>query len=64
MEFGVVTVLPEMFTALTDFGITGRAFKAGIATLSLVNPRAFSEDRHGTVDDKPYGGGPGMLLHW
>jgi tRNA (guanine37-N1)-methyltransferase len=62
MEFGVVTVLPEMFTALTDFGITGRAFKAGIATLNLVNPRAFSEDRHGTVDDKPYGGGPGMLL--
>ncbi|MBT3424970.1 MAG: tRNA (guanosine(37)-N1)-methyltransferase TrmD [Gammaproteobacteria bacterium] len=62
MEFAVVTLLPEMFTALTDFGITGRAFKEGIATLNLVNPRDFSVDRHGTVDDKPYGGGPGMLL--
>ncbi len=62
MEFAAVTILPEMFAALTDYGITGRAFKDGIATLNLVNPRDFSTDRHSTVDDKPYGGGPGMLL--
>lgn len=51
-----------MFNALTDYGVIGRAIKRGIAKLSLWNPRDFSYDRHRTVDDRPYGGGPGMVM--
>ena len=62
MWFGVITLFPEMFSALTDQGVVGRAFKNGQAQLSLWNPRDFTEDKHRTVDDRPYGGGPGMLM--
>ena len=54
----VVTLFPEMFTALTDWGVVGRAFKQGVCELSLVNPRDYATDIHGSVDDRPYGGGP------
>lgn len=62
MQIDVVTLFPEMFKALTDYGITGRAIKRGIVDLGFWNPRDYSEDTHNTVDDRPYGGGPGMVL--
>jgi tRNA (guanine37-N1)-methyltransferase len=62
MRFDVVTLLPDLVRALTDQGVTGRALKRGIATLQLWNPRDFTSDVHRTVDDRPYGGGPGMLM--
>jgi tRNA (guanine37-N1)-methyltransferase len=62
MQIGVITLFPEMFKALSEHGITGRAVKQGLLQLSFWNPRDFTEDRHRTVDDRPYGGGPGMLM--
>lgn len=62
MRFGAVTLFPEMFQSLTQWGVTGRAFQRGHCTLSLHNPRDHATDRHGTVDDRPYGGGPGMVM--
>ncbi|WP_372869697.1 tRNA (guanosine(37)-N1)-methyltransferase TrmD [Shewanella sp.] len=62
MWLGVVTLFPEMFRAITDFGVTGRAIKNGLLELHTWNPRDFTHDRHNTVDDRPYGGGPGMLM--
>jgi len=61
-RFDVVTLFPEMFEALTASGVTGRAFKKGLVSLHLCNPRQFACDRHQSVDDRPYGGGPGMLM--
>lgn len=62
MRFDVVTLFPPMFQALSDYGITGRALERGLAELGLWNPRDYTHDRHRTVDDRPYGGGPGMLM--
>lgn len=62
MRFGVVTLFPEMFGAITDSGVVGRAVKQGNLSVQCVNPRDFTEDKHRTVDDRPYGGGPGMLM--
>lgn len=62
MWLGVITLFPEMFRAVTDFGVTGRAVKNGLLELQTWNPRDFAHDRHSTVDDRPYGGGPGMLM--
>lgn len=62
MWLGVVTLFPEMFRAVTDFGVTGRAVNKGLLELQTWNPRDFTHDRHNTVDDRPYGGGPGMLM--
>jgi len=62
MQFDVITLFPEMFTALTKSGITRRAFEQERCNLSLWNPRDFTQDRHRTVDDRPYGGGPGMVM--
>ncbi len=61
MRLGVITLFPEMFNAL-HYGITGRALRAGALHLDLWNPRAYTTDRHHTVDDRPYGGGPGMVM--
>lgn len=60
--FGVVTLLPEMFTCISEYGITGKAIQRGLAEIHTWNPRDFVTDPHRTVDDKPFGGGPGMLL--
>lgn len=60
--FGVVTLFPEMFQAVSEYGITGRAIDRGLVAIDCWNPRDFATDRHRTVDDKPYGGGPGMLM--
>lgn len=62
MEIGIVSLFPEMFRALTDYGITGRAVQQGLLSLRYWNPRDFTADKHQTVDDRPYGGGPGMLM--
>jgi tRNA (guanine37-N1)-methyltransferase len=62
MRFDVVTLFPAMFAAIGDHGITRRARELGLWTLSTWNPRDFTSDRHRTVDDRPFGGGPGMVL--
>jgi tRNA (guanine37-N1)-methyltransferase len=61
MRFDVITLFPEMFDAIRS-GITGRAIDKGLAELVLWNPRDYTEDVHQTVDDRPYGGGPGMVM--
>ncbi len=62
MQLGVVTLFPRMFDAITEYGVTGRAVSRGKLTLEFWNPRDFTTDRHRTVDDRPYGGGPGMVM--
>jgi tRNA (guanine37-N1)-methyltransferase len=62
MQIGVVTLFPEMFDAVIDYGITSRAVDQGLLSVSCWNPRSFTADRHQTVDDRPYGGGPGMVM--
>lgn len=62
MQFDVITLFPEMFAAITESGITRRAFEQKKCELKFWNPRDFTTDRHRTVDDRPYGGGPGMVM--
>jgi tRNA (guanine37-N1)-methyltransferase len=62
MQFDVITLFPEMFTAITQSGVTRRAFEQSKCELALWNPRDFTSDNHRTVDDRPYGGGPGMVM--
>ena len=62
MWIGVVSLFPQMFQAITDYGVVGRAIKQENLTLQCWNPRDFAQDKHRTVDDRPYGGGPGMLM--
>ncbi len=61
MRFDVVSLFPEMFDALR-VGVTGRALERGLAEIVLWNPRDYTHDLHRTVDDRPYGGGPGMVM--
>ena len=62
MRIDVITLFPEAMLELTGLGVTGRAIKDGLVELKTWNPRDFAEDRHRTVDDRPYGGGPGMVM--
>jgi len=62
LKFDLVTLFPEMFTAITGYGITSRALQQDIYAVRLWNPRDFTTDNHKTVDDRPYGGGPGMVM--
>ena len=63
IRFDVVTLFPEMFAALVQSGgVTGRALERGLWRLETWNPRDFTTDRYRTVDDRPYGGGPGMVM--
>jgi tRNA (guanine37-N1)-methyltransferase len=62
IRFHVVTLFPEMFAAVTHSGISGRALETGLWSLGLWNPRDFTSDNYRSVDDRPYGGGPGMLM--
>lgn len=62
MKIAVVTLFPEMFAALTDYGVSSRAIRNSLLELTCLNPRTFTSDRHQTVDDRPYGGGPGMVM--
>jgi len=61
-RFDVVTIFPEMFAAIRDFGISRRAVERGLWSLQCWNPREYTSDPHRTVDDRPYGGGPGMVM--
>ena len=62
MRVGVVSLFPQMFDAITQYGVTSRAVKQKKLILNYWNPRDFTQDRHETVDDRPYGGGPGMVM--
>jgi tRNA (guanine37-N1)-methyltransferase len=62
MRIQVITLFPEEFTPLVDIGVTGRGIRDGKVELELLNPRDFAADRHRSVDDRPYGGGPGMVM--
>lgn len=61
MEFGIISLFPEIFQSL-NAGITGRAIKEGLLNINCYNPREFTQDKHQSVDDRPYGGGPGMVM--
>lgn len=61
-KFDVITLFPEMFDAITKYGITSRALQQKIYDVRFWNPRDFTTDNHKTVDDRPYGGGPGMVM--
>ncbi len=62
LQLDVITLFPEMFEAVRRQGVTGRAAERGVYQLRLWNPRDFTEDNYRTVDDRPYGGGPGMVM--
>jgi tRNA (guanine37-N1)-methyltransferase len=62
MRFDAITLFPQMFDALSQYGVTRRAHERGLWTLRTWNPRDFTQDAHRTVDDRPFGGGPGMVL--
>ena len=62
IRFDVVTLFPEMFAAITGSGITSRALDAGLYSVTTWNPRDFTTDNYRTVDDRPFGGGPGMVM--
>ncbi|MGH8035667.1 MAG: tRNA (guanosine(37)-N1)-methyltransferase TrmD [Lysobacterales bacterium] len=62
MEIQVITLFPDEFRPLINLGVTGRAIRGGDVELHLINPRDHAVDRHRTVDDRPYGGGPGMVM--
>lgn len=62
MRIALVSLFPEMFAAVAEHGVTGRAVRQGQVALTCCNPRDYTVDTHRTVDDRPYGGGPGMLM--
>jgi tRNA (guanine37-N1)-methyltransferase len=62
MNIILVSLFPELIHQATSFGVLGRAIKQQQLTLTCFNPRDYAEDKHRTVDDRPYGGGPGMLM--
>lgn len=62
MRFDLITLFPDSFAAITEHGITSRALKQELYQLNFWNPRDYTHDRHRTVDDRPYGGGPGMVM--
>lgn len=62
LQFDIITLFPPMFDAVTECGVTGRARDSGLYQLVLWNPRDFAANSHRTVDDRPYGGGPGMVM--
>ncbi|MCL5801941.1 MAG: tRNA (guanosine(37)-N1)-methyltransferase TrmD [Gammaproteobacteria bacterium] len=62
MEIGIVTLFPDMISAFGEYGVTGRAIRDGLVKVSMWNPRAYTHSPHGNVDDRPYGGGPGMVM--
>jgi tRNA (guanine37-N1)-methyltransferase len=64
MHFEIVTLFPEMVSTIAEFGVVGRAQRNSVLTLGLENPRDHTRDVHRTVDDRPYGGGPGMVMKY
>ena len=64
MHIAVVTLFPEMVSTIADYGVVGRARRNALVTLDIENPRDHTSDVHRTVDDRPYGGGPGMVMQY
>ena len=64
MHIGVVTLFPEMVSTIAEYGVVGRARRNALVTLDIENPRDHTSDVHRTVDDRPYGGGPGMVMQY
>lgn len=64
MRIDILTLFPQMFDALTDHGVVGRAIQRQVLNLTCWNPRDYAENKHNTVDDRPYGGGPGMVMQY
>ena len=64
MHIDVVSLFPEMVNTIAEFGVVGRAQRNGLVSLGLENPRNHTSDVHRTVDDRPYGGGPGMVMKY
>jgi tRNA (guanine37-N1)-methyltransferase len=62
MRFDVISLFPDMVSDAAGYGVTGRAIERGLVDLSVWNPRDYTHDKHRTVDDRPYGGGPGMVM--
>jgi len=62
MKIQALTLFPEMFAAIGEYGVTGRAAKQGIWSFCAINPRRFADNRLGYIDDRPFGGGPGMIM--
>ena len=62
MFFAVISILPEMFSAIKDYGIVGRAVKNGQVNIQVINPRNFTTDNYKRIDERPFGGGPGMVM--
>ena len=62
MWLGIITLFPDMFAAVSREGVFGRAVASEIVSLEFFNPRDYTTDRHRTVDDRPYGGGAGMVM--
>ena len=62
MKIQVITLFPEMFDSITGYGVTGRAVKQGVWQFSAINPRRFADNKLGYIDDRPFGGGPGMIM--
>ncbi|NOT11428.1 MAG: tRNA (guanosine(37)-N1)-methyltransferase TrmD [Methylococcaceae bacterium] len=64
MRFDVLTLFPEMVKDAASYGVTGKAIERNLVELAVWNPRDYARDRHKTVDDHPYGGGPGMVMKY
>ncbi len=64
MRFDVISLFPEMIKEGSSYGVTGKAIKQDVVGLSVWNPRDYTHDKHRTVDDRPYGGGPGMVMKY
>ena len=62
MFFAVISILPEMFSAIKEYGIVGRAVKNGQVNIQVINPRNFTTDNYKRIDERPFGGGPGMVM--
>lgn len=62
MKIQAITLFPEMFDSITGYGVTGRAAKQGLWQFSAINPRRFADNKLGYIDDRPFGGGPGMII--
>lgn len=64
MRIGVISLFPEMISTIAEYGVVGRAQRRELIALLVENPRDFTDDAHRTVDDRPYGGGPGMVMKY
>ncbi len=62
MQIEVISLFPQMFDAVTQYGVTGRAVENKLLSVNVWNPRDYAQDNHRTVDDRPFGGGPGMVM--